>query len=148
MSYKQRNITVSLAIFSLVLAFFSVRILLMLQSGSFESSRIFKLWLTIIIITIAANILGTIIAQIVYSIIHYIRFNEEPEFIEDERDDLIELKGTKVANTMFSLGVLLSMLSFVLKQPPLVMFTALIVSGLVAQIVSDVWRLYLYRRGF
>jgi hypothetical protein len=40
------------------------------------------------------------------------------------------------------------MLTFVLGQPPLVMFSLLIFFGLVAQVSGDVLRLYLYRRGF
>jgi hypothetical protein len=40
------------------------------------------------------------------------------------------------------------MLTFVLGQPPLVMFTLLIFFGVVAQIIGDGLRLYLYRRGF
>jgi hypothetical protein len=40
------------------------------------------------------------------------------------------------------------MLTFVLGQPPLVMFTLLIFFGVVAQILGDISRLVLYRRGF
>jgi hypothetical protein len=40
------------------------------------------------------------------------------------------------------------MLTFVFGQPPLVMFTLLIFFGLVAQIIGDISRLYLYRKGF
>jgi hypothetical protein len=47
-----------------------------------------------------------------------------------------------------SLGVFFSMLTFVFGQPPLVMFTLLIFSGLVAQVTGDARRLYLYRKGF
>jgi hypothetical protein len=58
------------------------------------------------------------------------------------------LRGTKLTYLVYSLGVFLSMLSFVFGQPPLVMFTLLIFSGLVAQVTGDISRLYLYRRGF
>jgi hypothetical protein len=40
------------------------------------------------------------------------------------------------------------MLTFVFGQPPLVMFSLLIFFGVLAQIVADIWRLSLYRRGF
>ena len=61
--------------------------------------------------------------------------------------EIIALKGTQVAYIVASFGALGAMLSFVLDQPPLVMFTLLIVSGLVAQIVGDVYRLFRYSRG-
>jgi hypothetical protein len=40
------------------------------------------------------------------------------------------------------------MLTFALGQPPLVMFTLLIFFGVLAQVVGDISRLILYRRGF
>jgi hypothetical protein len=40
------------------------------------------------------------------------------------------------------------MLTFVLGQPPLVMFSLLIFFGLLAQIIGDTSRMILYRRGF
>lgn len=147
MSFKERNTTVTLAIYTLILAYFGLRIFLMTRGGGLEPTPVFRLWGTIIILAIAGNILGAIIAQIVYSIIYHVRFDEEPEFTEDERDDLIDLKGTRITYTVSSFGVLGAMLTLVLDRPPLVMFTLLIVSGLVAQIVGDISRLYLYRRG-
>jgi hypothetical protein len=47
-----------------------------------------------------------------------------------------------------SLGVFLAMLTFVLGQPALGMFTLLIFFGLLAQIIGDMYRLVLYRKGF
>ena len=76
--------------------------------------------------------------------------NEEPEIDDftDERDDLIDLRGTKVTYSITSFGSLIAMLTFVMGQPPLIMFTLLVLSGLVAQIIGDINRLRLYRRGF
>ena len=80
-----------------------------------------------------------------------VRAGQEPsdvEDTEDERDQIIDLRGTKITYLVYSIGNLLSMLTFVFGQPPLVMFTLLILSGVVAQIIGDISRLYLYRRGF
>ena len=75
---------------------------------------------------------------------------EDPkiEDIEDERDKLIDLRGTRVSYIISSSGVALSMLAFVLGQPPLVMFSLLIFFGLIAQVIGDISRLVLYRKGF
>jgi hypothetical protein len=40
------------------------------------------------------------------------------------------------------------MLTFVLGQPPLLMFSLLILSGILAGIFEDISQLALYRRGF
>ncbi|KAA3644990.1 MAG: hypothetical protein DWQ07_16445 [Chloroflexi bacterium] len=150
MTFQQKNITVSLASFSLILAFFLVRVFQMIQNDTFIATNVFRLWGITIVMAIVTTIIGTILTHIVSAIIEAVRTQEEPdvEDIEDERDQIIDLKGTRVTYMVFSLGSLLAMLTFVFGQPPLVMFTALIFSGLVAQIIGDATRMYIYRRGF
>jgi hypothetical protein len=151
MSFQEKNITVSLVISTMILGFYLIRIFQMIQSDSFTSTNVFWLWGIIITLAIVATIVGTILTHIVSAIIQAIKTGEEDpkiEDIKDERDTLIDLRGTKVTYTVFSIGVFLSMSTFVLGQPPLVMFSLLIFSGVVAQIIGDISRLYLYRRGF
>jgi hypothetical protein len=150
MSFQEKNITVSLVNFTLILGFYLIRVFQMIQGGSFNSTNIFRLWGIIIALAIVVTILATIFTHIVSAIIHVIKTKEEPniEDIQDERDNLIDSRGTKVTYTASSIGVALSMLTFVLGQPPLVMFTLLIFFGVLAQIIGDASRLYLYRRGF
>jgi hypothetical protein len=123
----------------------------MLRSDSFVPENIFGLWGIIIGLAIVVTIIGTNLTHIVSAIIEAIRTGgEDPkiEDFEDERDKLIDLRGTRITYIVSSLGVFLSMLTFVFAQPPLVMFTLLIFFGLVAQITGDISRLVLYRRGF
>jgi hypothetical protein len=151
MSFQEKNVTVSLANFTLILGFFAIRIIQMIRSGSFESTNVFRLWGITIVLAVIVTIFATILTHIVSAIIHAIKTGEEKanvEDIEDERDRLIDLRGTKLTYIVSSLGVFLSMLTFVFGQPPLVMFTLLIFFGLVAQVIGDGLRLYLYRRGF
>jgi hypothetical protein len=122
----------------------------MIQGGSFNSANVFRLWGIIIVLAIVVTILATILTHIGSGIIQAIKTKEEPhiEGIQDERDRLIDLRGTKITYFVSSIGVFLSMGTFVLGRPPLVMFTLLIFFGVVAQIIGDISRLYLYRRGF
>ena len=151
MSFQQKNITVSLVNFTLILGFFLFRVIQMLQSDSFTLGNIFRLWGITIGLAIVVTIIGTILTHIVSAIIEAIRTGKDDpkiEDFEDERDQLIDLRGTRVTYFVSSVGVFLSMLTFVFDQPSLVMFTLLIFFGLVAQIVGDISRLVLYRRGF
>lgn len=150
MSFQQRNVTASLVSFTLILGFYLIRVFQMLQGGSLTPTNVFRLWGITIALGIVATILLTILTHIGSGILQAIETQEEPviEDIQDERDRLIDLKGTRTTYIVSSFGVLLSMLTFVLGQPPLVMFSLLIFSGLVAQIIGDVSRLVLYRRGF
>jgi hypothetical protein len=151
MSFQQKNITVSLVNFSLILGFFLIRVFQMIQSGSFNSANVFRLWAIVIGLGIFVTIFATILTHIVSAIIQAIKTgdnNPKLEDFEDERDQLIDLRGTRVTYLMSSIGVFISMLSFALGRPALVMFTLLIFFGLVAQVIGDIFRLRLYRRGF
>lgn len=150
MSFQEKNIVVTLTNFSLILAFYLFRIFQMVQSETFTSTNLFRLWGIIALLAVIGTIVATIFTHIVGGIVHKVKTNEDPhiEDIQDERDQMIELKGTRVAYTVSSLGVALSMLSFVFGQPALVMFALLIFFGVLANIIADVWRLNLYRKGF
>ena len=150
MSFQEKNIAVSLSTFTLILGFYLLRIFQMIQGESFNSTNVFRLWGIIVLLAMIGTILLTIFTHIASGIVHKVRTNEDPhiEDIEDERDQLIDLKGIKVAYILSSIGVALSMLTYVFGHPPLVMFSLLIFSGITAQIVADIWRLALYRRGF
>jgi len=120
------------------------------QNSPLDSTSVFSLWGVVIVITIIVNIIGTILTHIVSAIIEAIRTRSEDPHIEDfedERDELIKLKGTRVAHFVFSLGVFISMLTLVFGKPALVMFSSLIFFGTFAEIVADITRLVLYRRG-
>jgi len=150
MSYQEKNITVSLVNFTLILGFYFIRVFQMIQGGSFNPTNVFRLWGIVIILGIVVTILGTILTHIVSAIIQAIKTKQEPDIrdIQDERDTIIDLRGTKITYIAYSIGVFLSMLTFALNQPPLVMFTLLVFFGLLAQVIGDISRLYLYRRGF
>jgi hypothetical protein len=150
MSYEEKNITVSLMSYILILGFYLLNMFQMWQAESLNSTKVFSLWAIVIVAGIIANIIGGILTHIVFAIIYAIKTKsdkEEPS-IADERDKLIELKGVKVSYITFSVGVLLAMLIFVFGQPPLVMFSLIIFFSLAAEIMGDISQIYLYRRGF
>lgn len=150
MSYQEKNITVSLMTYILILGFYLVNLFQIYRAGGLVSTSLFSLWAIVIIAAILVNIFASILANIVLSIVHAIttKTNESERFIADERDKLIELKGVKASYITFSVGVFLSMLTFVFGQPPLVMFSLLIFFSIVAEIIGDLSQIYLYRRGF
>ena len=151
MSHQEKNITASLVSFSLILGYYLIRILNLIQTDGLISEKVFRLWGIIIVLGIVGTIITSIFTHIVAAIVHAIKTGEEDpkiEDIEDERDKLIDLRGTRVTYIISSSGVFLSMLAFALGQPPLVMFSLLIFFGIFAQVIGDISRLVLYRRGF
>ncbi|HSL27667.1 MAG TPA: hypothetical protein VK900_00595 [Anaerolineales bacterium] len=149
MSYQEKNVTVSLVSHLLILGYYLFHWFQMYQEGGLVMDRVFRLWAIVIIATILVNILASILTNIVLSIFHAVRTGGEKDerFIEDERDKLISLKGTRISYIAFSIGVLLAMLSFVVGQPALVMFSLLIFSSMAGEILGDIAQIHLYRRG-
>lgn len=150
MSYQEKNITVSLVSHLLIGVYYLSQLFEMQQAGGLVAARVFSLWAVAIVSIIVVNIIGNILTHILLSIVHAIKTRSEhvEKYVEDERDHLIGLKGDRVSYIAFSIGVLIAMLTFAFGQPPLVMFCLLILSSILAEIISDLSQLYLYRRGF
>jgi phosphoglycerol transferase MdoB-like AlkP superfamily enzyme len=134
----------------LIGTYYLVSLFQMQQTGGLVPAKVFNLWVLVIVSTILVNIIGNILTHILLSIVHAIktRSDKVEKFIEDERDNLIGLKGNKVSYIAYSIGVLIAMLTFVFGQPPLMMFSLLVLSGILAEIIGDLSQLSLYRKGF
>jgi hypothetical protein len=149
MSIRKVSISVSLVSTLLILGYYLFKLIPMFQQGDLTSEAVFRLAAIVIVASIVLNIAGNILAHIVINIIHAIQTQSDKEvrMSEDERDKLIGLKGTQVSYIVFSLGVLVSMLTFVIGQPALVMFSLIIFFGLVAEIMGDLSQFYFDSRG-
>lgn len=149
MSNRKISISVSLVSTLLILGYYLVNLIPMFQQGDLNSEDVFRLAGIVIVASIALNIVGNILTIIVINIVHAIQTQSDKEvrMLEDERDKLIGLKGTQVSYIAFSLGVLASMLAFVIGQPALVMFSLIIFFSLLAEIIGDLSQFYFESRG-
>jgi len=149
MSIRKIYISVSLVSTLLILGYYLLNLIPMMRQGDLNSEDVFRLAAIAVIASIVLNIAGNILTNIVIHIIHAIQTQSDKEvrLIEDERDKLISLKGDQVSYVAFSLGVLASMLAFVLGQPALVMFCLIIFFSLLAEICGDLAQFYYYSRG-
>jgi hypothetical protein len=150
MSYQEKNITVSLVSYLLIAGYYLVNLFQMLQQGELVSSKLYGLWILVILATIIVNIIASILTNILLTIVEAIKAKsyEDPRFVADERDHLIELKGIRFSYIAFSLGVLVSVLAFTFGQPPLMMVSLIVFFAIAAEIIGDISQIYLYRRGF
>lgn len=69
-----------------------------------------------------------------------------PSF-EDERDKLIELKSNRVSQAIFVVVFVLSMVPVVAGYSVTLMFLTLIVGGFLAELIGEIGRILMYRRG-
>jgi len=151
MSFKEKNIVVTLINFTLIELFLLIRVLVMTQSDTFTRENVFRMFGIIVFFAVVVTVIGIILANFGATIWEAIRTGEKDpdfEYFEDERDKSIDLRGTQATYTVSSLGSFIAMLAFIYGQSALVMFCLLIFFGLLAQIIGDVTRLALYRRGF
>lgn len=149
MSYEEKNITVSLVSHLLIGVYYLANLLPMIQSGELVAGRLYALWAIVIAVNIVVNIIGSILTNILLTIVETIRSGkyEDPQFIEDERDKLIGLKGIHSSYLAFSIGVLISVFAFVFGQPPLVMISLIVLFSILAEIIGDFTKIHLYRKG-
>ena len=149
MSYQEKNITVSLVSHLFIMVYYLVNLFPIIQSGEWIAGRLYGLWAIVIGVNILVTIIGSILTNIVLTIVEAVRSRkyEDPRFITDERDNLIELKGIRVSYITFSVGVLISVFAFIFGQPPLLMISLIFVFAILAEIVGDIAQIALYRRG-
>lgn len=151
MTYQQKNTLASLGTTILILIFFVVRLLIIIRHHGFDASMIYNLWFWVIGLSVLVTIVSTVAMHVVSAVVQQVQNPEvEPEVdsTEDERDQLIKLKGTNLAYIIYALGSFGAMLSLVLGANPLVMFSLLILAGLLSTIASESAKLMLYGKGY
>ena len=149
MTFQQKNITVTLASFSLILLFFLLWIAQLVRNQRFNDDTVVRLWIIVVVLTIVVSVVGIMLAHgIPAAVLSARKGGYEPEIDDptDERDQRIDLEGTNLTYRITSIGTFIAMLTFALGRPPLVMFTLLLFFGLVGQIAGDALRLRRYQQ--
>ena len=150
MTFQQKNVTVTLVSFSLLMIFFIARIAQMVRADGFTQPSVIRLWIFVVIFAIGVTVVGMILTHGTAAAWESIRTgNQSPEIDDtiDERDQLIDLKGTKTTYTVTSVGSFLAIMAFALGQSALVMISLILFFGIAGQIAGDARRLQLYQQG-
>jgi hypothetical protein len=148
MSYHEKRAIVSMISSVLITVVYSVVLFQRYLSVSDEYLNDPRFWGAAFLVFIVVSILANILITIAFTIYYRITSHEDAPAFSDERDKLIELKGTRNASYTFSIGVVLYIVSLVLYMPLYVMFILIVFSGLVSSMMDDFTQLYLYRKGF
>lgn len=148
MYQKEKETLVSVISSVLILGIYSVYVYQKYLLVNPSLINDFKFWGKAFLILIPVSIGTMIVIHIIFAIIHKIITREEITDLTDERDRAIELRAIRISHWIFILGFLLSMASQAIGMQPWVMFVTLIYSGFLASIISEIVKLYYYRRGF
>lgn len=148
MSLKESRILVTIIATLAIFAAYQIIILGRYEDGRFDGEDGLRLIGQAILILIGVQVAGTIIAQIVATIIHAIvTRQEEPDF-DDERDKLIELRALRVSFILVGVGIVGTMVAMATGTAVFWVFNLIIIAMIAGDIVGNVVRLRLYRRGF
>lgn len=148
MYHKEKQILVTLINTIVILASYSLYVYYKYIIGNPDIINDFKFWGKAFLILIPITIVAQIIIHIIFTIVNKIITNEDLSTISDERDKLIELKAIRIAHWIFTAGFLMAMGSQAFGMQTYVMFFLLLFSGFAASIVSEIAKLYFYRKGF
>jgi hypothetical protein len=147
MSYQEKRSIANIISSILIIAVYSAYMIQRYPEGGAYSTDVFHFWGAFFLILIPVSVVARIIIYIIFHILNAIATREEDVPITDERDRIIELKGTQISLYVFSVGFILAMVSLVLDMPPAAMFIILICSGIASEIVSEAAQFFFYRRG-
>ncbi len=148
MSFQQKNNAVSLVSFLLLLIYFVLRNAQLIVNQQFNHGTVVRLWVIVVVLAIFGTLVAIIFAQgIPAEIVRAGKTGGEPEIDDfvDERDEQIDLEGTNLTYKITSFGTFVASLTFVFGYSPLIMFTLMMLFGLVGQIAGDTLRLKRYR---
>jgi hypothetical protein len=147
MDSKEKQIMVTAISLMLIFAIYSIYVYNKYIADNFNILNDFKFWGKTFLILIPITIVSQIVIHIVFHIINKIVTNEDIPSICDERDKLIDLKALRISHWIFTMGFLLSMIALAIGMQPYVMFLTLIASGYISGIVSEIAKIYFYRKG-
>ena len=101
------------------------------------------LWL--IALGIGVAIVVTILINIAYAMI---TGEKKPDFLHDERDTLIGLRGMQATMVVLSAGIVLAIIALAAGYTILTVLNLILIACALGSFASEVTKLLLYRRGF
>lgn len=146
-SYQEKQSILSLVNTFLILGFYSLYVYNKYIAANPEIIYDMKFLGKAFLILIPFTIVVQIVMHILFVIFNKIITREDPPKREDEMDKLIQLKSLRAAHWVFIVGFFLAMASQALGMEPYIMFLSFIVSGFVSGMISDIAKIYFYRRG-
>lgn len=147
MEPKERQILVTAIGLLLILPMYTLYVYYKDVSGNPEILNDFRFWGKTFLVLIPVAIGAQIVLHILFAIFHKIVTQEDIPTQRDERDKMIELKAIRISHWIFTAGFMAAMGVLAAGYPPYVMFMTLIFSGFISGFISEVAKIYFYRRG-
>ncbi len=162
MSYQEKRTIVSVASGVLLMIAYCIYALVRLGWNSMGDVRS---WATTMLVFIGIGIVAMIVIQIVFHILLSIgiavkkKIADEPiddqaiessierEMVEDEMDQLIELKANKIGYSFVSVGFVAGLIALALGALPAIMLNIVFLACMLGTIVEGLIQIRYYRKG-
>ena len=162
MSYQEKRTVVSVASGVLLMIAYCIYALVRLGWNSLGDVRS---WATTMLVFIGIGVVAMIVIQIVFHILlsigiavkkkiadestddQSIESSIEREMVEDEMDQLIELKANKIGYSFVSVGFVAGLVALALGALPAVMLNIVFLACLLGTIVEGLIQIRYYRKG-
>lgn len=138
-SFQEKSIWVSLVATILIFGFYFIKAFNVFSSANTPNESLIGLFIAVIVLSI--------VAQIVLQSVLAIAYRKEAEGSEDERDNIIELKATRISYFVLAIGVWFAGFSIFAIPSSLATANIILFFFLLAEIVGFSTQLFFYRRG-
>ena len=115
--------------------------------GRVDLTDDFAAWGKIFLVFMGVSIVARIVIYIVFHIINAIATREEKIPVEDERDKMIKLKGTRNSYFVFAAGFVMGMIGLSLGMPVYYIFIVFVIGGLLSELTENVSQMIYRNRG-
>ena len=139
MSFREKSIWISLLATILVFGYYFANAFSALTSFNIDNRGLIGLFIGVVVLMI--------IVEVVLNTILAIASRNQAGETEDERDNLIRLKSTRISYLVLVFGVWAAAMSLLLSASPLAMANIIIFFFILAEIVGFSTQLFYYRKG-
>ena len=148
MSFEERNAVTGILVCFITWVIMLTVLLRKSAAGQFDGSAGPQLWaqavLWLIVIGIAVAIVMTILFNIAYAVI---TGDKKPDFLSDERDTIIGLRGMQATSIVISTGIVGAFIALAWGASVLMVLNLIFAACALGSFASEVTKLVLYRRG-
>lgn len=147
MSNQERSNFISLITTLVTSVPYYIYIMAKFQSENLTGNDLISFWTSAILWLIPLRIVAEIVFHIAFSIGRVIITKKDDDtMLTDERDNLIELKGTRNSSYVFMISVLFAMIGLSIDKSISTMFIIFIIGGFLSEIVGILSQIYYYRK--
>jgi ABC-type multidrug transport system permease subunit len=148
MSFEERNAVTGIFVSFITWAIMLTVLLQKSAAGMFEGAAGLEHWarsvLWLILVGIGIAIVMTILFNIAYAII---TGEKKPDFLSDERDTLIGLRGMQATLIVITSGIICAIAALAIGASVLQALNIILAACALGSFASEVTKLILYRRG-